>query len=82
MVDTRDDVADSGDAFPPPNNAETQAEQAAGLTEPVFDHRARWETELLTVEFGPPDSDGVYGRNPDASLERPLRRDEVEGRTS
>ena len=73
---------DSDDSLPPPNNADTQAEQAAALTEPVFDHHARYEAEILTAEFGPPDSDGVYGRNPDASLERPARREEIEGRST
>lgn len=69
------------DEFPPPNNADTQAAQAAELTEPVFDHRARYEAELLTAEFGPPDSDGVYGRNPDALLRQPATRGDIEGRT-
>jgi hypothetical protein len=68
--------------LPPPNNADTQAEQAEGLTEPVFDHHARYEEQLLTAEFGPPDSDGVYARNPDATLDRPPRREDIEGRSS
>ena len=76
------DPAEGADDFPPPNNADTQAEQAEGLTEPVFDHHARYEPELLTAEFGPPDSDGVFGRNPDASLERPAGRGDIEGRSS
>jgi hypothetical protein len=86
--DNRDNNSHSGDhpggddSFPPPNNADTQAEQAADLTEPAFDHVARYETELLTAEFGPPDSDGVYGRNPDASLLRPAGRADIEGRLS
>ena len=73
---------DSGDSFPPPNNADTQAEQAAGLTEAAFDHHARYEAELLTTEFGPPDSAGVYGRNPGASLKQPAPRGDIEGRSS
>ena len=68
-------------AFPPPNNADTQAEQAKGLTEPDFDHHVRYETELLTAEFGPPDEYGVYARNPDASLDKPPTRGDIEGRS-
>ena len=70
------------ESFPPPNNNDTQADQLAGLTETVFDHHARYQAELLTAEFGLPDRDGVYGRNPEASLQRPPRRDDVEGRSS
>jgi hypothetical protein len=73
---------DSDETFPPPNNADTQADQAVGLTEPDFDHHARYEVELLTAEFGPPDSHGVFGRNPDASLVRPSPREDIEGRSS
>jgi hypothetical protein len=72
-------TSESADALPPPNNPETQAEQAAALVEPVFDHHARYEAELLTAEFGPPDDDGVYGRNPESSLASPLRRSDIEG---
>ena len=85
MTDARDtDTAAEGpdDSLPPPNNSDTQEDQAAALTEPVFDHQARYEAEVLTAEFGPPDSDGVYGRSPDASLRYPPRRDHVEGRSS
>jgi hypothetical protein len=70
---------DEVDDLPPPNNPETQADQAAGLVEPIFDHRARYETELLTAEFGPPDPDGVYGRNPGTLITFPLRRGDIEG---
>lgn len=73
---------DRDDALPPPNNSDTQEEQLAALTEPVFDHHSRYEAEILTAEFGPPDSDGVYGRNPDASLMTPALREDIEGRSS
>jgi len=73
---------DCDDALPPPNNADTLEEQLAALTEPVFDHHSRYEAEILTAEFGPPDSDGVYGRNPDASLMTPALREEIEGGSS
>src|SRR3954452_2548207 len=75
-------TGDDAESFPPPNNPETQADQAAGLVEPIFDHHARYETELLTAEFGPPDSDGVYGRSPGAILATPARRDHIEGRSA
>jgi hypothetical protein len=83
--DSRDEYSrtaepkDRGDSFPPPNNADTQAEQAAGLTEPKFDHHARYETELLTTEFGPPDGDGIFGRNPETRFKGRAGRDEIEG---
>jgi hypothetical protein len=72
----------SDDALPPPNSADSQAEQAAALTEPSFEYRARDEAAILAREFGPPDSSGVYGRNQDAALDQPTRRADVEGRSS
>jgi len=50
-----------------PNNSDDQAQQAAQLTEPAFDHHLPAEAEMLTAEFGPPDADGVWGRNADRS---------------
>lgn len=47
----------------------SQEEQARGLVEPAFDHHLENEAELLAAEFGPPDSDGGYGRGPDAYAE-------------
>jgi len=74
------DVGDDG--LPPPNNTDSQAEQAAALTEPSFEYRARDEAAILAREFGPPDSSGIYGRNPDSALDRPTNRADVEGGSS
>jgi hypothetical protein len=74
------DVGDDG--LPPPNNSDSQAEQAAALTEPSFAYKARDEGAILAREFGPPDSSGIYGRNPYSALDRPTSRADVEGRSS
>ena len=74
------DVGDDG--LPPPNNADSQADQAAALTEPSFEYRARDEGAILAREFGPPDSSGIYGRNPYSALDRHTSRADVEGRSS
>jgi hypothetical protein len=52
------------------------------LTEPSFEYRARDESAILLREFGPPDSSGIFGRNPDTALDRPQNRADVEGRSS
>ena len=43
---------DCDDALPPPNNADTQEEQLAALTEPVFDHHSRYETPRSPIGRG------------------------------
>jgi len=39
---------DCDDALPPPNNADTQEEQLAALTEPDFDHHSRYGDAAIT----------------------------------
>jgi hypothetical protein len=75
-------VPEADDGLLPPNNADSQADQAGALTEPSFEYRARDEAAILLREFGPPDSSGIFGRNPDVALDRPQSRADVEGRSS
>ena len=74
------DVGDDG--LPPPNNTDSQAEQAASLTEPSFEYRARDEAAILAREFGPPGQLRDLREEPGLGADRPTNRADVEGRSS